>query len=84
MLYRGLPSEFWEPELRAQELIKTKTIKLHGYPFYEEPIPIQGADAEPIDDVALLQETFRRYDEKKRCSGYSAGLRRRVEEPARP
>ena len=37
MLYEGLPSEFWEPELREQELNQKKTIKLHAYPFYEGP-----------------------------------------------
>ena len=49
LLYEGLPSEFWEPELREQELNQAKTIKLHGYPFYEEPIALKGTDAEPID-----------------------------------
>ena len=71
VLYRGLPSEFWEPELRAQALNQAKTIKLHGYPFYEEPIPIQGADAGRLTTLLSSGTTFRRLDGKKRCSGYS-------------
>ena len=70
-LYRGLPSEFWEPELRAQELSRAKTIRLHGYPFYEESIPIPEADAGRLTALLSSRATFRRRDGKKRCSGYS-------------
>jgi hypothetical protein len=70
-LYRGLPSEFWEPELRAQELSRAKTIRLHGYPFYEESIPIPEADAGRLTALFSSKATFRRHDEKKRCGGYS-------------
>jgi hypothetical protein len=70
-LYRGLPSEFWEPELRAQELNRSKTIRLHGYPFYDEPIPIQEADAGRLTTLLSSEATFRRHDGKKRCGGYS-------------
>ena len=64
-LYRGLPSQFWEPALRTQELDRAKTIKLHGYPFYEELIPIQGADAGRLTALLSSKATFRRHDGKK-------------------
>ena len=41
-LYEGLPSDFWEPELLEQELKRKKTIRLQGYPVYEELLAIQG------------------------------------------
>jgi hypothetical protein len=70
-LYRGLPSEFWEPGRRAQELCRAKTIRLHGYPFYEESIPIPEADAGRLTASLSSRATFRRRDGNKRCSGYS-------------
>ena len=59
---RGLPSEFWEPEMRRQAVLnQTKTIKLHeGFPFYEEPIPRSGADAGPLSALLPSRTTFRR------------------------
>jgi hypothetical protein len=70
ILHEGLPSGFWEPELREQELNQKKTIKLRGYPFYEEPIALQGTDAEQFTALFSAKKSFKRYDEKKRCGGY--------------
>jgi hypothetical protein len=70
-LYRGLPSEFWEPELRTQELSRAKTIRLHGYAFYEESIPIAEPDAGRLTALLSSRATFRRHEGNKRCSGYS-------------
>lgn len=70
-LYRGLPSEFWEPALRGEELSRAKTIRLNGYPFYEEPIPIPEADVGRLTALLSSRATFRRHDGKKQCSGYS-------------
>jgi hypothetical protein len=70
MLHEGLPSEFWEPELRERELNQKKTIKLHGYPFYDEPIALKGTDAEHLSALFSAKKSFKRYVENKRCSGY--------------
>jgi hypothetical protein len=70
MLREGLPSEFWEPELRERELNQKATIKLHGYPFYDEPIALKGTDAERLTALFSAKQSFKRYDGKKRCSGY--------------
>ncbi len=71
LLHEGLPSEFWEPELREQELTQKKTITFHGYPFYEEQRTLQGTDSEPFTALFSSKASFKRYDEKKRCGGYS-------------
>ena len=42
VLHEGLPSEFWEPQLREQEMSRKKTIRLHGYPFYDERLALGG------------------------------------------
>jgi hypothetical protein len=70
VLYEGLPGEFWEPELRERELEQKKTVKLHGYLFYEEPIALRGTDAERLTALFSAQKSFKRYDGNKRCSGY--------------
>lgn len=70
-LYRGLLSEFWEPELRTQELNRAKTIRLHGYAFYEESILIRETDASRLTALLSSKATFRHHSDKKRCGGYS-------------
>jgi hypothetical protein len=71
MLHEGLPSEFWEPELREQELNQKKIIKLHGYPFYEESIAFKGTDAERLTALFSSRKSFNRYEGNKRCSGFN-------------
>ena len=70
MLREGLPSEFWEPELRERELTQKETIKLHGYPFYDEPLALKGTDAERLTALFSAQKSFKRYNGNKKCSGY--------------
>lgn len=71
MLYRGLASEFWEPELRSQQLSQGNTVKLDGYPFHDRPTALAKADAERLTAIFSSRATYRRYGGKKRCSGYS-------------
>ncbi len=71
MLHEGLPSEFWEPESREQELNQKKTIRLHGYVFYEEPIALKETDAEQLTTLFSSRRSFKRYEGNKRCSGYN-------------
>jgi hypothetical protein len=70
LLREGLPSEFWEPELRERELNQKATIKLHGYHFYDEPIAPKGTDGEHLTALFSDKKSFKRYAENKRCSGY--------------
>jgi hypothetical protein len=70
ILHEGLPSEFWEPELRERELHQKETIKLHGYPFYQEPIALKGTDVVQLTALLSSKKSFKCYDGNKRCSGY--------------
>jgi hypothetical protein len=70
ILYEGLPSEFWEPELRERELSQKETINLHGCRFYAEPIAPRGTDGERLTAIFSSAKSFKPYDGNKRCSGY--------------
>ena len=70
VLHEGLPSEFWEPQLREQELGRKKTIRLHGYAFYDEGLALRGADAERLTALFTSQRSFLRYRGLKGCGGY--------------
>jgi len=69
-LYEGLPSEFWEPQLLEQELDQKKTIKLHGYPFYEERLAFRGTDAERFTALLSARRSFMPFRGPKECGGY--------------
>lgn len=70
IVYEGLPSEFWEPELREREARAKKTTRLHGYTFYEVPQALSGADAEQVTSLFAARGSFRRYRSQKACGGY--------------
>ena len=72
-LYEGLPSEFWEPELLERELKEKKTIKLHGYRFYEELITMDGTDAEHLTALFSSKNAFKAFVKTKRCGGFYPG-----------
>jgi hypothetical protein len=69
-LYEGLPSEFWEPQLREQELSRKKTVRLHGFTFYDDRRALSGSDAEQFTALFLARESFRRFRRAKTCGGY--------------
>jgi hypothetical protein len=69
-LYEGLPGEFWDPQLREEELRRKKTIRLHGYPFYEEPLAFRGADAGRLSALMSAKKSFNRFRGPKECGGY--------------
>lgn len=70
LLYEGLPSEFWEPQLRERELAQKETIKLHGYSVYEEPQEFSGADAGRVTKLLSANDSFARYRSGKSCGGF--------------
>lgn len=72
LLYEGLPSEFWEPESLVQELARAKTIKLHGYPFYEELLALQGTDSEQLAALFSARTSFANYTDGKKGGGFHA------------
>lgn len=72
LLYEGLPSEFWEPESLVQELARTKTIKLHGYPLYEELLALQETDGEQFTALFSARPSFAKYTDGKKGGGFHA------------
>jgi hypothetical protein len=69
-LYEGLPSEFWEPQLRESEANRKKTIGLHGYLFYDERLAPGGSDLEQLTALFTDARSFVRYRSTKVCGGY--------------
>ena len=72
LLYEGLPSDFWEPQLLEQELARTKTVRLHGYPFYEELLAFQGTDGEQLTALFSARTSFAKYTAGKKGGGFHA------------
>jgi hypothetical protein len=70
LLYEGLPGNFWEPDLRERELRRKKTIRIHGYPFYEELLTFEGTDADPLTSLLAATDSFRPYGGLKPCGDF--------------
>jgi hypothetical protein len=70
VLYEGLPSEFWEPQVREQELNRKKTIKLHDYAFYDDRIALPATDVERFTTLLSSKALFKRYRGQKACGDY--------------
>lgn len=72
-LYAGLPSEFWEPQLREEEASRNRTVRLEGYLFYEERLALNGEEADRLGSLLSAERSFRRRRGEKTCSGYEPG-----------
>lgn len=71
-LFEGLPSVFWEPHLFEQELAKKKTVRHHGYPFYEEPLVNTGSDTEQLTALFTARTSFAKFTDGKKGGGFHA------------
>jgi len=71
-LYEGLPSIFWEPQARAQELQEKSTIDVRGHRLYEEPLKLEQADAGSLTALFANAGSFQKYRPDKACSGFNA------------
>ena len=69
-LHEGLPHQMWEGKLLAAELAGTRTVTLHGFPFYAGPIAPSESDAARLRTLCGQRETFGRYRGPKECGGY--------------
>jgi hypothetical protein len=77
VLYEGLPHQSYETNLLERELKSKKTIKLHEYPFYDEPLQLSEGDGKRLTDVYCAQSSLRPLfgqtyfgDSDKKCGGY--------------
>ncbi|MHB1558015.1 MAG: hypothetical protein ACYC61_11170, partial [Isosphaeraceae bacterium] len=68
-LYEGLPSEFWEPQLRETEATRKKTLGLHGYLFYDERLSPEESVRKQLTTLFADARSFQRYRGTKRCGG---------------
>jgi hypothetical protein len=68
--YEGLPGDFWEPELREQELKQKPTISMHGHPVYEESPIVEAADAAALTELLSTPASFEPLSTGKKCGGF--------------
>ncbi len=69
-IYEGLPHQMNEDELLEKERITKKTIKLHGFDFYADPITPNEKDAQTLLKLCQTEKLFHRYEGKKLCGAY--------------
>jgi hypothetical protein len=71
-LYEGLPHQLYEEEALESELRSKRTTKLHGFPFYQETLPLAEADAERLRAALGDSATYkvRNLNATKLCGGF--------------
>jgi hypothetical protein len=69
-LYEGLPHQTWEKELLAKESKEKKTIKRHGFSFYDTAITPKKQDKKDLWAICCTRESFRCYGGMKWCGGF--------------
>ncbi|QEH34637.1 hypothetical protein OJF2_31780 [Aquisphaera giovannonii] len=69
-VYPGLPSEFWEPQLREVEASRNRTVRLQGYLFYDDRLELKGEVADRLASVLTAERSFQRRRAAKKCGGY--------------
>ena len=74
VLYEGLPSEFWEPQLREQLFSQKDTLDVHGYPVHDEQLTPSSTDAEQLTSLFSARESFQAINksDRKTCGGFTA------------
>jgi hypothetical protein len=70
VIYEGLPHQHWESGLLARERKEKKTVTLHGFPFYAQPIAPRKADGKELSALGADASSFRRYSGMKWCGGF--------------
>jgi hypothetical protein len=70
-IYAGLPSEFWEPQLREVEASRNRTVRLQGYLFYDDRLELNGEVVERLTSLLTAERSFQRRRAAKKCGGYN-------------
>ena len=69
-LFEGLPHQAHEADELKHELATKKTIRLHRFPFYEQPLAV-GADAvEVLRHLSASAKSYQTYGGPKLCGGF--------------
>jgi hypothetical protein len=69
-VYPGLPSEFWEPQLREDEASRNPTTRRQGYVFYDDRRELAGEAAGRIVAILTSERSYQRRRAAKKCGGY--------------
>jgi len=69
-IYAGLPSEFWDPQLREEEASRNRTVRLQGYLFYDDRLELRGDVVERLTSLLTAERSFQRRRAEKKCGGY--------------
>jgi hypothetical protein len=83
ILYEGLPHQMWEEKSLEKELKEKKTIKIDGYPFYEETLQVKEHDLREIFNQLKNAKLFQPYGGPKACGGYHPDYCLRVKTPTK-
>jgi hypothetical protein len=70
VLYEGLPHQLFEKSLLDEELRTKKTIKVEGFPFYEEPLDLKEEHAKELTRLVSDAKSFQPHTEDKKCGGF--------------
>ena len=70
VVYEGLPHQLWEHESLQNELKAKKTLKRHGFPFYEAPVKLNKEDAEKLAAICGDVKNFEPWSGEKLCGEY--------------
>lgn len=69
-LYEGLPHDWVEADLFAEELRTKSAVYLEDYPFYQEVRQLAPGDTEQLTALFLVEEAFTPWTDWKRCGGF--------------
>lgn len=69
-LYEGLPSNFWEPELRERELRQKETQRFHGHPVYAQTLEVAKSDCDQLTALLAAKESYKPYSTEKSCGEF--------------
>ncbi len=70
VLYEGLPHDYFERELLAQEIQSKATLKLAGFDFYRETLELNAADAGRLATLLSDSATYEPLRAPKLCGGF--------------
>jgi hypothetical protein len=69
-VYEGLPHQHFEPSLLEAERKEKKTVKLHGFDFYADPIELKPELTKQLNARGSDRNSYSRYRGAKLCGGF--------------
>lgn len=70
LLYEGLPHDWIEAELFAQEQQTKAIVHRNNFPFYQETLTPTPEDTEHLTDFFVAEDAFIPWKDWKRCGGF--------------